>query len=113
MAQNGHSQKGHEEHLEHHIIPFGLLSNVMWALIGLTVLTVVTAKFIHLGPFASIVAFGIAAVKASLVLTIFMGLKYDLKENRMIFASGFFFLAILFFFCALDTYTRIFQASTL
>lgn len=113
MAQNGHSQKGHEEELEHHITPFSLLSNVMWALLGLTVLTVVTAKFVHLGPFAPFVAFAIAGVKAFLVLSYFMGLKYDLKENRMIFASGFFFLAILFFFCALDTFTRIFLTSTL
>jgi hypothetical protein len=31
----------------------------------------------------------------------------------MIFATGFFFLAVLFGFCALDIFTRIFQGSVL
>ena len=37
----------------------------------------------------------------------FMGLKYDSKENKMIFASGFFFLALLIFFCLLDIFSRV------
>lgn len=84
----------------------------MVALFVLTVLTVVMAR-IHLGMFAAPVAFLIAAVKAYLVMSFFMGLKYDDKSNRIIFASGFFFLAILFFFSALDIWTRVVVQSTL
>lgn len=111
MGQSGHSQ--HEEHSEHHVIPFSILSNVMWGLLALTVLTVITAKFVHLGPFAALVAFAIAGVKAYMVMAYFMGLKYDVRENRLIFSTGFIFLGVLFFFCALDVVTRITQQSTL
>lgn len=98
---------GHDNHNEHHIIPFSVLRNVCVALLVLTILTVFTAKFVHLGPFASSVAFLIAFVKAMLVMAYFMGLKYDSKGNRLIFATGFFFLAVLAFFCVLDIWTRI------
>lgn len=99
---------GHDNnHNEHHIIPFEILRNVCIALLVLTALTVFTAKFIHLGPFASAVAFAIAFVKAMLVMAYFMGLKYDSKSNRMIFATGFIFLAVLAFFCVLDIWTRL------
>jgi len=97
---------------EHHIIPFSLLTKVCGALLVLTALTVFAARM-HLGVFEGPVAFTIAAVKASLVMAIFMGLKYDEKSNRMIFATGFIFLALLFFFCALDIWTRVGQTSTL
>lgn len=97
----------------HHIVPFELLVKVALGLLVLTVLTVVTAKFMHLGALGPFVAFAIAGTKAYLVMAIFMGLKYDAKSNTMIFVSGFAFLALLFFFCALDVWTRIGQSSTL
>jgi cytochrome c oxidase subunit 4 len=103
----------HASHQDHHIIPYKTLQNVCIGLLVLTVLTVVTAKGIHLGILAAPVAFAIAIAKAMMVMGYFMGLKYDVKENRWIFASGYFFLALLFFFCALDIWTRIGQSSTL
>lgn len=102
----------HNEHSEHHIIPFSVLRNVCLALLFFTALTVFAARM-HLGAFAAPVAFLIALVKAMLVMTFFMGLKYDVKLNRVIFGLGFFFLGVLFFFCALDLWTRIHQVSTL
>jgi cytochrome c oxidase subunit IV len=102
---------GHE-HEKHHVTPSSVLMKTMWALFGLTVLTVVAAR-LHLGMFAAPVAFLIAAVKAFLVMSYFMGLKYDVKSNRIIFAAGFVFLGIMFFFCALDIWTRISAQSTL
>jgi len=116
MAQNhghSHAKASQDEWGEHHVVPATILNNVMWALIALTILTVVTAKFIHLGAMGPIVAFSIAAVKAYLVMAYFMGLKYDVKENRWIFSTGFIFLAVLFFFCAVDLATRITATSTL
>lgn len=97
----------------HHIVPGPVLVKVLVALLILTFLTVFTAKFVHLGHAAIPVAFGIALVKALLVMAYFMGLKYDSKLNRVIFATGFLGLALLFFFSALDTFSRILQSSTL
>ena len=108
MANN---QK-HEPQHEHHVIPFQVLARVAVALLILTVLTVATSRM-HLGVLAAPVAFTIAIVKALLVMGYFMGLKYDVKSNRLIFAAGFFFLLLLFFICALDLYTRVTQGSTL
>ncbi|MFN7728171.1 MAG: cytochrome C oxidase subunit IV family protein [Bdellovibrio sp.] len=105
----GHNSNhtSHSQHEEHHIIPFSILRNVCIALLVLTVLTIFTAKFIHLGVLAAPVAFLIAFVKAMLVMAYFMGLKYDSNGNRIIFATGFFFLAVLGFFCVLDIWTRL------
>jgi cytochrome c oxidase subunit 4 len=97
----------------HHVIPAALLTKVLLILLGLTVLTVVTAKFMHLGLLATPVAVVIAVAKALLVMAIFMGLKYETKLNRAMFATGFIFLGVLIFFCVLDIYSRYNQTSTL
>jgi cytochrome c oxidase subunit 4 len=101
-----------QEHKQHHITSSQVLSKTMMALFALTVLTVIMAR-IHLGAFAAPIAFLIAAIKAFLVMSFFMGLKYDDKSNRIIFASAFFFLAVLFFFSSLDIWTRVVVQSTL
>lgn len=107
MAQNNQSQEG-----GHHIVSTVILGRVCVALLVLTVLTVVTSRM-HLGALAAPVAFLIAAVKAFLVMGFFMGLKYDAKSNRLIFATGFFFLGLLFILCFLDIATRVLEISTL
>lgn len=106
MANDNHQEGGH------HIIPFQVLSRVCVALLVLTALTVATSRM-HLGVMAAPVAFLIAFVKAILVMGFFMGLKYETKGNKIIFSMGFVFLAIFFFFSALDIWTRIAQTSTL
>lgn len=107
MTQKDQPQEG-----GHHIVPTAILRRVCAGLLALTALTVATSR-LHLGLFAAPVAFVIAAIKAFLVMAFFMGLKYDVKSNRMIFATSFFVLAVLFFFCFLDISTRIHQISTL
>lgn len=97
---------------QHHVIPATVLTKTMLALFALTVLTVAAAR-IHLGVFAAPVAFAIAFVKALLVMAFFMGLKYESSSNRIIFGAGFFFLFLLFFFSALDIFTRLQVQSTL
>jgi len=109
---NNHKNDPNHSHGEHHVIPFQVLGRVAVTLLVLTVLTVATSRM-HLGVLAAPVAFAIALVKAFLVMGFFMGLKYDVKSNRAIFASGFFFLLLLFFICALDIWTRVGQTSTL
>jgi cytochrome c oxidase subunit 4 len=93
-------------------LPFSILRNVAVTLLILTVITVATAQ-LKLGALAAPIAFLIAFIKAMLVMMYFMGLKYDEKLNRMIFATGFIFLALLFAFSAIDIWTRIAQQSPL
>jgi len=97
---------------QHHVTLQTHLS-VFAALIGLTILTVVTAKMMDFGAFDAFIAFSIATVKGFLVMAYFMHLKYDEKIYRWIIGSSFFFVFLLFFFCALDLATRILQQSTL
>jgi cytochrome c oxidase subunit 4 len=108
MAHNGHD---HQEG-GHFVVPFHILRNVAAGLLVLTLLTVVTARM-HLGWAAAPIAFLIASIKAYMVMAYFMGLKYDSRMNRWIFATGFFFLAVLYTFCASDIWTRIQQFNTL
>ncbi len=108
--QKGQDAFNQEQH--HHVVPSAVLGKVCIALLVLTALTVGTSR-LNLGMFAAPVAFLIALVKALLVMAFFMGLKYDLKSNRVIFAVGFFVLAVLMFFCSLDIWTRVFQGNTL
>lgn len=92
---------------DHHIIPLGTYLKVFAALIGLTFLTVITAKGMDLSPMNGAVAFTIAAIKAGLVMAIFMHLWYDAKSNSIIIFGSFAFVLLLFVFCVIDIYTRI------
>ena len=96
----------------HHIVPLATYLKVFATLIFLTFITVLASRF-DFGTFNSIVAFAIATVKAVLVASIFMHLKYDDKMNRIIIFSAFFFLLVLWFFSILDEMTRVVQHSTL
>jgi cytochrome c oxidase subunit IV len=110
-----HSNNGHHDHSsDHHIMPFSTYVKVASALFVLTFLTV-TAHVLkeHFEPFAALIAFAIAAVKAFLVMSWFMHLKYDVPSNRIIFSLGFLFLAVLFGFSMLDIVTRLAQGSIL
>lgn len=107
MAQHSAHDSG-----MHHVIPLKTYLTVFAALIGLTVVTVGASR-IDFGVLNTVIAFGIATVKATLVLAFFMHLKYDNMMNRVIILSAAFFLIVLYFFCALDEGTRVIQRSTL
>ncbi|MCB0369030.1 MAG: cytochrome C oxidase subunit IV family protein [Bdellovibrionales bacterium] len=114
MSNSNHSnESGHS----HHIIPTAIYKRVAASLFFLTVLTVafhyLFHNVMHGSALAGPVAFIIAAVKASLVLMFFMGLKYDNNQNRFIFSLGFIFLLVLIFFSSLDIWTRAVIHSTL
>lgn len=108
-TDNGHTTHGNDEH---HIIPFGTYFKIFAMLIVLTGLTVLASRF-DFGTFNTIVAFGIASVKATLVLGYFMHLKYDNMMNRAIIGAGAFFLVVLWFFSVLDIATRVLPESPL
>lgn len=113
MANANGPQTGMDHHSDHHhIIPLSTYYKVFGTLIFLTVITVAAAQ-VDFGAFNAIVAFGIATVKAVLVASIFMHLKYDDKMNRIILISAVFFLIVLWFFSILDELTRVVQNSTL
>ena len=111
-GKNTNSHSGEHQEGGHFVVPYTTLRNVALALLALTVLTVATAQ-LHLGWAAAPIAFLIAFIKAMLVMAYFMGLKFDAALNRLIFASGFFFLFVFYFFSALDIFTRIKEISTL
>jgi cytochrome c oxidase subunit 4 len=96
----------------HHVIPLQVYVKVFATLICLTVITVLASKF-DFGAWNTVIAFGIATVKAVLVASIFMHLKYDNMMNRVIILSAVFFLIVLYFFCSIDELTRVIQRSTL
>lgn len=90
----------------HHIIPVSVLAKVFGALIVLTVLTVITAEYVDLGPLNVPLALAIAGVKATLVVTFFMALRYDNRVNTMVFSVGSIFVVVFLVFTLLDTSYR-------
>ncbi len=99
---------------EHHVTPFSTYMKVAGALFFLTFLTVgAHALRESFQPFSAVIAFAIAGVKAWLVMAWFMHLKYDKPTNRIIFATGFFFLALLIGISMLDIFTRVYQGNVL
>lgn len=114
MANNNSHHSDHGSHAEPHVTPFETYLKVGGALFALTFLTIIAHVFkAHYLPLAPFIAFGIAAVKAFLVMAWFMHLKYDEPSNRVIFALGFFFLAVLFTFSVIDIFTRAAQGTVL
>ncbi len=103
---NSHHSKSEHGHSGHHfILPDRLIFTIGGALLFLTVVTVWIAG-VDLGKLNFVVAMLVATVKASLVALIFMGLKYDRRENAVIFATSFLFLAIFIFFTSTDLFFR-------
>jgi cytochrome c oxidase subunit IV len=75
---------------------------------GLMILTAVTVgvAFVNLGPFNFPVAISIAIVKATLVILFFMHVKYSSRLTKLIIATGFFFLMVLFTLTLTDYLSR-------
>lgn len=93
------------KHQHHHILPNKHAFAVYGALLFFTWVTVAVAK-IDLGSLNMVVAMLVAAIKASLVAMIFMNLKWDRRENLVIFMASFLFLAIFIVFTATDLFFR-------
>ena len=96
----------------HHIVPFNIYIKVLSSLLFLTALTVLVAQM-DFGMLNTLIAMGIATIKATLVLLFFMHLKYDNKLFPVIFLTGVFLLAVIFLFCEFDIITRIPESSVL
>jgi len=88
-----------------HVVPAKMLVGVLVALFFLTFITVAVSRF-DFGSANMLVAMAIAAVKASLVMAIFMHLRWDTAINNIVFLGSFLFLALLFIFTLADHATR-------
>lgn len=96
-----HGKGGHAHHLLSNRLAYGI-----WiALLVLTVITVGVAR-IDLGKLNFLVAMFVATIKASLVALFFMGLKYETKENPIIFVTSILFVFIFFTLTAFDVFFR-------
>ena len=100
---DGHSSSN-GEHVPH-ILPLKIYFGVWAALLVGTVITVAVSYF-DFGPANIIIALIIALIKAGLVATFFMHLKYDDKLNAVVFAGSLIFVFIFFFLTFGDTRTR-------
>ncbi len=88
-----------------HIVPKKVYFAVFTALIVLTA-TTTTISFLDLGPWNTVVALGIAFLKATLVALFFMHVKYSPRLTQIVVAGGLFWLAILIALTLSDFLTR-------
>lgn len=88
--------------------PPSLASN-LWTLAALLALLALSAgsALLKLGPFNEVANLGIAAIKALLVLVIFMRLKTDNALLRIVASAGFAWLAVLIALSLADVLTRV------
>ena len=70
-----------------------------------TAITVAVA-FVNLGSFNPVVALGVAALKATLVILYFMHVKYSSRLTKLVVVLSLFFVAILFAETLMDYATR-------
>lgn len=91
--------------MSQHVVPPKAYLAVFAALVVLTAVTTSVA-FLDLGPWNTAVALAIAFTKATLVVLIFMHLKYSSRLTRVVVAGGLFWLAILLALTLSDFFTR-------
>ncbi len=85
-----------------HLVPVSTLILTASALLLLTIITVVV-RYIDIGEFNVWVAIGIAVIKASLVASFFMHLRWDRPFNLLVFIGCTVFVVLMMAFCVLDT----------
>ena len=92
--------------MSHTIVSSKTYIGIWVALICLTVLTAAASR-IELGPFNIVLALLIATTKASLVVLVFMGVKYiSQKMTVVVIVAGLFWLGILLFLGLTDYVSR-------
>ena len=88
------SHDHHEEAHAHEPVGYGMYFLTWFALVFLTAITV-TAAGLHLGRTSVLVALVIASVKASIVVYLFMHMKYEDRGLRLLIVIMLAFLAIM------------------
>jgi cytochrome c oxidase subunit 4 len=88
-----------------HVSSVGFYVAVFAGLLTLTLMTV-GQSYVDLGKANLIAVIAIATMKASLVVTFFMHLKWDNRFNALIFLSTIFFIGVFFTYTLNDTDKR-------
>lgn len=91
--------------MTHHIAPIRDYVLVWLALVVLT-FTTTYVGFIDMGEFNIVVALLIAVIKMSLVIWIFMGVRYTSSLTKLFVVAGFFWFLILIVMTGQDYITR-------
>jgi cytochrome c oxidase subunit IV len=89
----------------HVVTPVRVYVAIFLSLIVFTGTTVLVASF-DLGALNTPMALGIAVVKASLVVLVFMGVRHNTPLTKVVVVSGFFWLIIMFALGMSDYLTR-------
>ncbi len=102
---HAHAEHGDDYYVHAHITPARTYVLVLATLLFLTFLTVL-AYNVHLGDWNLFVAVLIATIKASIVGTWFMHLKYEQRFNLIFFLGSLFFVIIFLGYTVNDTEHR-------
>jgi cytochrome c oxidase subunit IV len=93
---------GHEAQGVGHVVPLKLLVGVFAALAVLTVVTVTVSRF-DFGEYNLVIALAIAVVKASLVVLIFMHMRWEKPFNAIVFVGCLIFVGLFIGLTLADT----------
>jgi cytochrome c oxidase subunit 4 len=88
-----------------HVVPVRVYLLVFFSLLSLTATTVGVA-FVDLGVLNNVVALGIAALKATLVILFFMHVRYSTRLTALVLISGVLWLGIFVGLTLVDYATR-------
>jgi cytochrome c oxidase subunit 4 len=88
-----------------HVVPRRVYLTVFVALLLLTAITVQAAGH-DFGPLNTVIALGIAVIKAGLVVLYFMHLRYSSRLNHLVLFAGVVWLAILILLTVSDYLSR-------
>lgn len=105
MSAPAHDAKHDDGAVHAHISSFPFYVGIFLALVALTV-TTVGQSYVDLGKANLFVVILIATMKASLVVSFFMHLRWDNKFNALIFISCIFFIGVFFAYTMNDTDRR-------
>ena len=86
---------------KHHIVPYKTYLLVLALLLVLTTVTVLVTQ-IELSKWSAVVALALAAIKTSLVLAIFMHLKFDQRLYKIMAVAIFLLLGVVIVITFLD-----------
>jgi cytochrome c oxidase subunit 4 len=97
------------DHSHHFIVPVHYYIGTFVSLLVLTFITVLVAQF-NFGAANLVVAMIVAVIKAGLVVSFFMGMKWDKGFNRVAFLGSLVFLFIFFLLTFSDVLFRSYRS---
>ena len=86
---------------KHHIVPYKTYALILFLLLILTTVTVLVTQ-IELTKWSAVVALGLAATKTSLVLAVFMHLKFGQRIYKIMAIAIFVLLGVVIVITFLD-----------